>query len=85
MARNPPNAGQTEKNFAAIVNQGYFSDYFLAYRLDVGLAHIHQRWDDRERNGDPTPRTSVRGLGRACVFRRLLYTRSDRTCTAIPT
>ena len=30
-----------------------------------------------------TPSTWFRW--RNCVFRRLLYTRSDRTCTAIPT
>ena len=65
MALNPSNAGQTEKNFVAIVNQGYFSDYFLAYRLDVGLAHLYERWDDCERQGDLTSRSRVRGLGRA--------------------
>jgi hypothetical protein len=65
MARGSPNSGQVENNLLSIVNQGYFSDYFLAYRLDAGLADLYKRWDALERNGDPTSRTQMRGLGRS--------------------
>ena len=65
MARSSPNSGQVENNLLSIVNQGYFSDYFLAYRLDAGLADLYKRWDALERNGDPTSRTQIRGLGRS--------------------
>ena len=65
MARNSPNGGQDEKSLLSIVNQGYFSDYFLAYRLDAGLADLYKHWDALEHNGDPTSRTRMRSIGRA--------------------
>jgi hypothetical protein len=56
---------QTEKSLPAIVNHGYFSDYFLAYRLDAGLTDLYKSWDMREREGVPTARTRLRSLGNA--------------------
>ena len=35
MAWTSSKTGQDEKSLPAVVNQGYFSDYFLAYRLDA--------------------------------------------------
>lgn len=55
----------TAKQLPSIANRGYFSDYFLAYRLDAGLDELYNRWDAVERNGDPTPRTQVRSLSTA--------------------
>ena len=49
----------------ALVNQGFFSDYYLAYRLSDGLKDLYKRWEKAERNGDPTPRTRVRSLSTA--------------------
>ena len=43
-----------EKQLPSITNRGYFSDYFLAYRLDVGLADLYKRWDEAEKVGEPT-------------------------------
>jgi hypothetical protein len=54
-----------EKSLPSIVNQGYFSDYFLAYRLDAGLDDLYKNWDAAERIGDPTPRTRLRSLSTA--------------------
>src|SRR5690349_7791790 len=51
--------------YSSIVNQGYVSDYFLAYRLDAGLADLYARWDVQERNGDQTPRVRVRSVSTA--------------------
>lgn len=65
MAARPSSKNSTEKALPAIVNQGYFSEYFLAYRLDAGLADLYKRWEALERSGDPTPRTRVRGLSMA--------------------
>ena len=65
MAWSSSKTGQDEKSLPGIVNQGYFSDYFLAYRLDAGLADLYKRWDDLERTGEPTSRSRLRGLGRA--------------------
>jgi hypothetical protein len=65
MARRSNAAGSAEKTLPAIVNQGYFSDYFLSYRLDVGLDDLYRRWDAAERNGDLTARTRVRSLSAA--------------------
>jgi hypothetical protein len=59
------NATTTEKQLPSIANRGYFSDYFLGYRLDAGLDELYKRWDALERNGDPTPRTRVRSLSTA--------------------
>lgn len=55
----------TQKQLPSIVNRGYFSDYFLGYRLDAGLEDLYKRWDVIERNGDPTPRTRLRSLSTA--------------------
>jgi hypothetical protein len=64
MARRT-NAASTEKQLPSIANRGYFSDYFLGYRLDAGLDDLYKRWEAAERNGDPTPRTRVRSLSTA--------------------
>lgn len=61
----PSNANNTEKQLPSIANRGYFSDYFLGYRLDAGLDDLYKRWDAAERNGDPTARTRVRSLSTA--------------------
>lgn len=58
-------ATSTEKQLPSIANRGYFSDYFLSYRLDAGLADLYKRWDEAEKKGDPTPRTRVRSLSTA--------------------
>jgi hypothetical protein len=42
----------TQKQLPSIANRGYFSDYFLGYRLDAGL---DQAANDRPR---PQPRTT---------------------------
>lgn len=63
MARRPTTT--TERQHPGLDNQGYFSDYFLAYRLDAGLDDLYQRWDALERIGDPTARTRVRSLSTA--------------------
>lgn len=55
-------SNSNEKSFPSIVNEGYFSDYFLAYRLDSGLRDLYRRWDELEKAGEPTPRTRVRSL-----------------------
>ena len=65
MAWTSSKTGQDEKSLPAVVNQGYFSDYFLAYRLDAGLADLYKTWDAREHEGEPTSRTRVRGLSKA--------------------
>lgn len=51
--------------FAAIVNQAYVSEYFLAYRLSSGLDELYKAWDAAEREGEPTARTRVRSLSKA--------------------
>jgi hypothetical protein len=55
----------TEKQLPSVTNQGYFSEYFLAYRLDAGLDDVYRRWDAAERQGEPTARTRVRSLSNA--------------------
>jgi len=55
----------TEKQLPSVVNQSYFSDYFLAYRLDAGLEDLYKRWDAAEREGDPTARSRIRSLSTA--------------------
>ncbi len=65
MARRTTSAKTSEKSFPSIVNQGYFSEYFLAYRLDAGLADLYKGWESAEKVGDPTPRTRVRSLSTA--------------------
>jgi hypothetical protein len=64
MARRT-NATSNEKQLPSIANRGYFSDYFLGYRLDAGLDELYKRWDAAERIGDPTARTRVRSLSTA--------------------
>jgi len=54
-----------EKLIPSLSNQGYFSDYYLAHRLDSGLADLYATWDELEKNGDRTERTGVRQLGAA--------------------
>lgn len=49
--------------YPSLVNQGYVSDYFLAYRLDAGLDDLYKRWTAQEQDGHPTARTRLRGLG----------------------
>jgi hypothetical protein len=56
---------QVAKSIDAIDNNGYFSDYFLAYRLDSGLEDLYKRWNELEREGEPTARTKIRGLNSA--------------------
>jgi hypothetical protein len=64
--RTKVRAGSTdEKVIPSIVNAGYFSDYYLGYRLDSGLANLYGRWDAAEKTGDPTARTRIRALGSA--------------------
>jgi hypothetical protein len=62
MLRRSQNLAQDAKSLPAIVNHGYFSDYFLAYRLDAGLTDLYKSWDVREREGLPTARTRMRSL-----------------------
>ena len=59
-----------ENSYPAIVNQGYVSDYFLSYRLDAGLADLYAAWEERERGGDKTPRTRIKGLSSAFARER---------------
>ncbi len=65
MAARRKTVASAEKNLPSIVNQSYFSDYFLSYRLDAGLDDLYKRWDAAEREGDRTARTRVRGLSNA--------------------
>ncbi|MEW6474310.1 MAG: restriction endonuclease subunit M [Actinomycetota bacterium] len=59
------------KMIPALVNQGYFSEYYLAYRLDSGLQDLYKRWDATEKDGYPTPRTRLRSLPTALDKYRL--------------
>jgi hypothetical protein len=54
-----------EKQIPALSNVGYFSDYYLAHRLDSGLAGLYAAWDTAEKVGNPTARTQMRKLSRA--------------------
>lgn len=58
-------AAATEKSIPALSNIGYFSDYFLAHRLDAGLSDLYARWDALEKQGEPTERTRLRSLSSA--------------------
>jgi hypothetical protein len=62
MPRPSTSVTQVAKSIDAIDNNGYFSDYFLAYRLDSGLEDLYKRWNELEREGEPTSRTKIRGL-----------------------
>lgn len=55
----------TEKRLPSITNRGYFSDFFLEYRLDTGLEDLYKQWNETEKRGDPTARTRVRSLSTA--------------------
>lgn len=79
MAAGSTKASADEKLIPALVNAGYFSDYYLGYRLDAGLADLYARWDAAEKQGDPTPRTRVRSLSNA--FDKY---RADAAATAPP-
>jgi len=50
------------KQVPSLTNNGYFSDYYLAHRLDSGLVDLYAGWDAAENNGDPTDRTRLRAL-----------------------
>lgn len=54
-----------EKQLPSLSNAGYFSEYYLAHRLDAGLAELYARWEALEKLGEPTDRTRVRGLSSA--------------------
>lgn len=69
--RRPADKGLAEKMIPALVNQGYFSEYYLAYRLDSGLQDLYKRWDAAEKDGYPTPRTRLRSLTTALDKYRL--------------
>jgi hypothetical protein len=78
MARGKASAGGgAEKPIPALSNLGYFSDYYLAHRLDSGLGDLYARWDAAEKQGEPTDRTRLRALTSA--FSRL---RADAALTA---
>ena len=62
MAPRSPKASADEKLIPAVVNAGYFSDYYLGYRLDAGLAELYARWDALEKEGHPTAPTVVSWL-----------------------
>lgn len=56
-------AGATaEKQIPSLANSGYFSDYYLAHRLDAGLSDLYTRWDELDKQGEPNERTRVRNL-----------------------
>ena len=54
--------GATEKQIPSLANNGYFSDYYLAHRLDAGLSDLYTRWDELDKHGEPNERTRVRNL-----------------------
>lgn len=60
--RRVGNSGATEKQIPSLANSGYFSDYYLAHRLDAGLADLYARWDSLDKQGEPNQRTRVRNL-----------------------
>lgn len=68
--RSSAAADAAEKATAALSNIGYFSDYYLAHRLDAGLADLYNRWDAAEKLGEPTSRTRVRRLSSALTTYR---------------
>ena len=71
-------SSQGDDNYSSIVNKGYLSEYFLAYRLRDGLSDLYRAWDEREKAGDRTARTGLRGL--SSTFSRL---RIDAAATGI--
>ena len=56
----------------AITNAGYYSDFFLNYRLTASpvLKAVFEAWKVAEKNGDVTPKTRLRALWRTFDARR---------------
>jgi len=77
MARRTRTPASGEKAIPSVSNVGYFSEYYLAHRLDSGLADLYERWDEAEKSGDQTERTRVRSLAAA-----LARFRADAALTA---
>src|SRR4051794_909809 len=69
------------KSIPALSNIGYFSDYYLAHRLDAGLVDLYGRWDAADKVGEPTARTRVRALSSALTRHRAdaAHTAPDET------
>src|SRR5262245_31603808 len=59
------NASGGDNSLPALSNLGYFSDYYLAYRLETGLSDLYEDWTEAEKEGSPTPRTRLRKLSAA--------------------
>ena len=59
------------KVLPSITNQGYFTEYFLSYRLDAGLDGLYKHWDAAEREGYATARSRVKGLSAAMAKHRV--------------
>lgn len=55
-----------EVKLRAITNAGYYTDFFLNYRLTASpvLKGLFDTWRAAEKNGDPTPKTRLRALWR---------------------
>ena len=62
--RRAAGGATTEKQIPSLANNGYFSDYYLAHRLDAGLSDLYARWDELDKQGEPNERTRVRNLTR---------------------
>ena len=60
--RRPTGGATTEKQIPSLANSGYFSDYYLAHRLDAGLSDLYARWNELDKQGEPNERTRVRNL-----------------------
>ena len=60
--RRATGGATTEKQIPSLANNGYFSDYYLAHRLDAGLSDLYARWDELDKQGEPNERTRVRNL-----------------------
>lgn len=60
--RRAAGGAATEKQIPSLANNGYFSDYYLAHRLDAGLSDLYARWDELDKQGEPNERTLVRNL-----------------------
>ena len=60
--RRATGGATTEKQIPSLANSGYFSDYYLAHRLDAGLSDLYARWDELDKQGEPNERTRVRNL-----------------------
>ena len=51
-----------EKQIPSLANRGYFSDYYLAHRLDAGLSDLYARWEELDKQGELNERTRARNL-----------------------